>query len=72
MAGRHSSDIPKRYTGARNATFARSARNNWIPKRDGYIHTYILEIRIRSRVPRAANVYRRGSRGGAEGAEAPP
>ena len=19
-----------------------SARNNWIPKRDGYIHTYIL------------------------------
>ena len=42
MAGRHSSDIPKRYTGARDITFARSARNNWIPKRDGYIHTYKL------------------------------
>ena len=59
--GPHSSDIPKRYTGARDTTFARSARNNWIPKRDGYIHTYIhahiLEIRMRSRVPRAANVY---------------
>ena len=39
MAGRPSSDIPKRYTGARDTTFARSARNNWIPKRDGYIHT---------------------------------
>ena len=52
--GRHSSDIPKRYTGARDV--ARSARNNWIPKRDGYTHTYILEIRMRSRVPRAANV----------------
>ena len=39
--GRLSSDIPKRYTGARDSTFARSARNNWIPKRDGYIHTYI-------------------------------
>ena len=37
---RHSSDIPKRYTGARDTTFARSAQNNWIPKRDGYIHTY--------------------------------
>ena len=37
--GRLSSDIPKRYTGARDTTFARSARNNWIPKRDGYIHT---------------------------------
>ena len=37
----HSSDIPKRYTGARDTTFARSAQNNWIPKRDGYIHTYI-------------------------------
>ena len=30
MAGT-SSDIPKRYTGARDTTFARSARNNWIP-----------------------------------------
>ena len=39
--GPHSSDIPKRYTGARDTTFARSARNNWIPKRDGYIYTYI-------------------------------
>ena len=37
--GRHSNDIPKRYTGARDTTFARSARSNWIPKRDGYIHT---------------------------------
>ena len=42
--GRHSSDIPKRYTGARDTTFARSARNNQIPKRDGYIHTYIQTI----------------------------
>ena len=33
--------VPKRYTGARDTTFAHSARNNWIPKRDGYIHTYI-------------------------------
>ena len=41
---RLSSDIPKRYTGARDTTFARSARNNWIPKRDGYIHTYIQTI----------------------------
>ena len=37
--GWRNSDIPKRYTGARDTTFARSARNNWIPKRDGYIHT---------------------------------
>ena len=44
--GRLSSDIPKRYTGARDTTFARSARNNWIPKRDGYIHT-ISEMRRR-------------------------
>ena len=57
MAGRHYSGIPKRYSGARDTTFARSAPNNWIPKRDGYIHTYILEIRMRSRVPRAANVW---------------
>ena len=35
----HNSDIAKRYTGARDTTFARSAGNNWIPKRDGYIHT---------------------------------
>ena len=49
--GRHSSDIPKRYTGARDITFARSARNNWIPKRDGYIHTYIQTIsEIRRRI----------------------
>ena len=34
MAGRRSSDIPKRYTGARDTTFARSAGNNWIPNRD--------------------------------------
>ena len=41
--GRRSSDIPKRYAGARDTTtFARSVRNNWIPKRDGYIHTYKL------------------------------
>ena len=39
-----SSYIPKRYTGARDTTFARSARNNWIPKRDGYIHTYKLTV----------------------------
>ena len=43
MAG-HSSDIPKRYTGGRDTMFARSARNNWIPKRDGNIHTYIQTI----------------------------
>ena len=41
LNGRHSSDNPKRYTGARDTTFACSARNNWIPKRDGYTHTYI-------------------------------
>ena len=41
---RRSSEIPKRNTGARDATFPRSARNNWIPKRDGYIHSYIQTI----------------------------
>ena len=25
---------------------ARSARNNWIPKRDGYIHTYIHTYKL--------------------------
>ena len=34
-----SSKIPKRYTGARDTTFARSAGNNWIPK-----HTYIQTV----------------------------
>jgi len=29
------------YTGARARTFARSAGNNCIPKRDRYIHTHI-------------------------------
>ena len=49
--GRRSSEIPKCYPGARDTTFPRSARNNWIPKHDGYIHTYIhnyiSEIRCR-------------------------
>ena len=38
---RPASDTPRRYTGARDTTYARSARNNWIPKREGYIHTQV-------------------------------
>ena len=56
--GRHSSDIPKRYTGARDITFARSARNNWIPKRDGYIRTYIASIPGLLLVSRAIRILR--------------
>ena len=44
--GRRSSYIPKRYTVACDTTFALSARNNWIPKRDGYIHTYIHTYKL--------------------------
>ena len=36
---------------ARETTFARSMRNNWISKRDGYIHTYIQTIsKMRRRI----------------------
>ena len=42
--GGRSSDIPKRYTGAHDTTFACRAQNNWIPKCDGCIHTYIQTI----------------------------
>ena len=43
MAGTQQSDIPKRYTGARDTTFARIARNNigFLSVTDTYIHTYI-------------------------------
>ena len=45
--GRHSSDIPKRYTGARDTTFARSARIGFLSVKDTYIHmeTDLTELR---------------------------
>ena len=50
--------IPKRYNIARNTKFARLAREiiAFSSVTNTYEHTYILEIRIRSRVPRVANV----------------
>ena len=39
--GQHSSDIPKRYTGARDTTFARIVREiiGFLSVTDTYIHT---------------------------------
>ena len=41
LPDRGRNNIPKCYTGTRVRTFARSARNNCVPKHDIYIHTYI-------------------------------